>query len=89
MRVAQIKLKKKGVYLSIASIKEAITDVQASLLCDVKTGLIYKVLSAIPKEAEMIYDAFGIKQGLSQVHEFQAVQCTMRNSGRNWVKLIP
>jgi hypothetical protein len=31
------------------------------------------MLSAIPKEAEMIYDVFGIKQGPSQVNEFEEV----------------
>jgi Transposase DDE domain len=69
MRVAQAKLKRAGVNMSVACIKEAITDVQASLLCDSQTGVMYKMLSAIPEEAEIIYDVFNVKRGLSQITE--------------------
>ena len=70
MRVAQAKLKRAGVDMSVACIKEAITDVQASILCDCKTGLMYKMLSAIPAEAEVIYDVFKVQCGMSQITEY-------------------
>jgi transposase len=73
MRVAQVELKSKGINLSVASIKEAITDVQASLLCDTKTGIMYKMLSAIPVEAEEIYKVFNVKLGLSQIEKLAEV----------------
>ena len=67
IRQMQFRLKKNNINLSVEVIREELTEVQHSILCDQETGILYKMPSHMTENAIALYKTFGKERDLSVV----------------------
>jgi transposase len=60
----KLKVQQKGTILSLAKIREALLDVQSTIIYDTKTSRHYKLPKDISPDAKKIYTTMGVKRDL-------------------------
>ena len=63
LRQAHHKLKTSDVNISIEDLREELIDVQASVLCNSRTGELFKMPSAVTENVKDIYNTFNVPLG--------------------------
>ena len=65
IRHAQYILKKAGMIISLDELREELTPIEASILCDRETGKFYRMPAQMTSQAKEIYKIFGREQDLT------------------------
>lgn len=65
IRHAQYILKQAGMIISIDELREELTPIEASILCDRETGKFYRMPAQMTSQAKEIYKIFGREQDLT------------------------
>lgn len=65
IRHAQYRLKQAGASMSVDELREELSPIEASILCDRKTGKFYRMPAQMSFQAKAIYKVLGSEQDLS------------------------